>query len=129
MITGLAMGERPFEGPWPEGFVAGPTEDPADENVAMDPDENLPWPNRHAVEAWWVKHRGRFVPGTRYLLGRPMTETWLKEVLRHGYQRQRAATALELAILHPGQPLFEVRAGIPPAAVAWFEVAGEVTAL
>ena len=27
-----------------------------------------------------------------------------------GYQRQRAAAALELAILKPGRPLFEVRA-------------------
>jgi len=30
--------------------------------------------------------------------------------LKNGYQRQRAAAALELAILKPGRPLFEVRA-------------------
>jgi len=113
MITGLALDERPFEGEWPEGFLAGPTEDPEDENVAMDPDENLPWPSRQAVADWWAKHCGDFTPGSRYLLGRPITEACLEEVLRHGYQRQRAAAALELAIRRPGQPLFEVRAPGP----------------
>ena len=32
------------------------------------------------------------------------------EVLKTGRQRQRAAAALELAILQPGKPLFNVRA-------------------
>ncbi|MCH8043926.1 MAG: TIGR02270 family protein [Planctomycetes bacterium] len=109
-ITGLALDSQPFEGEWPEGFVAGPTEDPEDENVEMDADENLPWPNREAIADWWRKHRDRFEPGTRYLVGRPMTVEWLDEVLRNGYQRQRAAAALELAIRQPGTPLFEVRA-------------------
>jgi uncharacterized protein (TIGR02270 family) len=110
MITGLSLGRRPFEGARPEGFVAGPTEDPEDERVEMDPDENLPWPNRQTVADWWAKHRGGFTPKSRYLLGRPLAEEWLEHVLRHGYQRQRAAAALELAIRRPGQPLFEVRA-------------------
>ncbi|MBV8554404.1 MAG: hypothetical protein JO116_02485, partial [Planctomycetaceae bacterium] len=34
----------------------------------------------------------------------------LREALTKGYQRQRAAAAIELAILKPGRPLFEVRA-------------------
>lgn len=109
-ITGLALDSQPFEGEWPDGFVAGPTEDAEDENVEMDADENLPWPNREAIADWWRKHQDRFEPGTRYLVGRPMTVEWLDEVLRNGYQRQRAAAALELAIRQPGTPLFEVRA-------------------
>jgi hypothetical protein len=32
------------------------------------------------------------------------------QTLRDGYQRQRAAAALELALLSPDKPLFEVRA-------------------
>jgi hypothetical protein len=39
-----------------------------------------------------------------------MTEDWLEHVLRYGYQRQRAAAALELAIRRPGTPLFNVKA-------------------
>jgi uncharacterized protein (TIGR02270 family) len=110
MITRVHVAYNGLEADWPEGFTAGPTEDSEDENVVTDPDENLPWPDAEKVAAWWTKHRGRFQPGTRYLLGRPITEEWPEEVLRHGYQRQRAAAALELAIRRPGQPLFEVRA-------------------
>jgi hypothetical protein len=44
------------------------------------------------------------------LCGRPITGDWLEDVLRNGYQRQRAAAALELSLLRPEQPLFNVRA-------------------
>jgi uncharacterized protein (TIGR02270 family) len=110
MITGVDLSDQKLEGGWPEGFVAGPTEDPKDEDVEMDPDENLPWPDHEKVVDWWQKNRDRFEQGTRYLVGRPMTIEWLNHVLRNGYQRQRAAAALELAIRQPVEPLFEVRA-------------------
>jgi uncharacterized protein (TIGR02270 family) len=109
-ITGLDLAWNDLEGEWPEGFTAGPTEDPEDENVEMDVDENLPWPSADGVARWWREHGDQFAAGERHLLGRPLTEDWLEEVLRHGKQRQRAAAALELAIRRPGEPLFEVRA-------------------
>jgi uncharacterized protein (TIGR02270 family) len=110
MITGVDIAYEDLEGEWPEGFEAGPTEDPEDENVAMDPDENLPWPKPEAIHTWWRNHQGQFRSGIRYLLGKPMSRDWLRDVLRNGCQRQRAAAALELALQQPGQPLFEVRA-------------------
>lgn len=110
MIAGIDLSAEKFDAPWPPGFTAGPTEDPADDNVAMDPDENLPWPDAGQLTAWWQKHSSEFQPGVRYLCGQPLTEDWLEHVLRHGYQRQRAAAALELALLRPDQPLFNVRA-------------------
>jgi uncharacterized protein (TIGR02270 family) len=110
MITGVDIAYEDLEGERPEGFEAGPTEDPADENVDMDPDEDLPWPNPELINKWWHARRGELQPGTRYLLGKPMSLAWLQDVLRNGHQRQRAVAALELAIRHPGQPLFEVRA-------------------
>ena len=110
MITGVDIAGEGLETEWPLGFHAGPTEDPDDENVEMDPDENLPWPDPEAVARWWHAQRGQFQPGVRYLAGKPITDDWLQQVLRQGYQRQRAAAALELAIRHPGEPLFEVRA-------------------
>jgi uncharacterized protein (TIGR02270 family) len=110
MITGVDLAAQKMEGAWPAGFTAGPTEDPADNNVAMDEDENLLWPDATKLAAWWQKHSGELQPGTRYLCGQPMTEEWLEHVLRHGYQRQRAAAALELALLRPNEPLFNVRA-------------------
>jgi uncharacterized protein (TIGR02270 family) len=110
MITGVDIAYEDLEGERPEGFEAGPTENPEDENVEMDPDEDLPWPDPELVQGWWGKKKGRFRSGTRYLLGQPISFEHLNQVLRTGRQRQRAAAALELAISKPGIPLFEVRA-------------------
>jgi len=110
MITGIDLAYHDLEKRAPEGFEAGPTENPEDENVEMDTDENLPWPDPVSIQKWWSNNQSQFQKGTRYLLGKPITIEWLQEVLRIGRQRQRAAAALELAIRQPGQPLFEVRA-------------------
>ena len=110
MITGVDIAYEDLEGEKPEGFESGPIEDPEDENVEMDPDENLPWPNRELIQKWWSNNRSDFQNGIRHLIGKPITEEWLQQVLRIGRQRQRAAAALELVLRRPGQPLFEVRA-------------------
>lgn len=110
MITGVDLAYEDLEGEWPEGFEAGPTEEPEDEDVEMDPDEDLPWPEPELIAAWWNKKKGEFRTGTRYLVGKPVSAEHLHQVLRTGYQRQRVAAALELAMLRPGQLLFEVRA-------------------
>jgi uncharacterized protein (TIGR02270 family) len=110
MITGVHISYEKLEGEKPEGFEAGPTENPEDENVQMDPDQDLYWPNPNAVANWWKGRQAEFASGTRYLVGKPISPEWLEQVLQKGYQRQRAAAALELALLRPGKPLFEVRA-------------------
>jgi uncharacterized protein (TIGR02270 family) len=111
MITGVDLAYHDLDiRHSPEGFEAGPNEDPNDDNVEMDPDERLPWPNPALIEQWWAKRRGEFRPGVRYLLGQPITMESAEQALRRGKQRQRAAAALELAILRPGSVLFEVRA-------------------
>jgi uncharacterized protein (TIGR02270 family) len=110
MITGADLNQLSLSGQKPEGFDAGPTDNPEDENVAMDPHEGLPWPNPKLVAIWWEKNRGCFPKGTRHVAGRVITIEGCREVLKHGYQRQRAAAAVELARLQPGTPLFEVRA-------------------
>ena len=109
-ITGGDLAHCNLERKAPEVFNAGPTEDPKDENVKMDPDNNLPWPEPTLVQKWWDKNRGQFQSATRHLLGKPMSVEWLKTVLRDGRQRQRAAAAVELAIRQPGQTLFNVAA-------------------
>ena len=109
-ITGVDLSVEGMRGKAPEGFEAGPSEDPDDENITMDPDESLPWPEAAAVAAWWQRHMGEYKRGTRYLLGRPMTLPWLEEVLRAGSQPARAAAALELSLRQPRRPVFEVRA-------------------
>jgi uncharacterized protein (TIGR02270 family) len=110
MITGVDLAYQDLDGDQPEGFEAGPNDDPKDENVEPDPDEDLPWPHPGLARAWWESQKSRFAPGKRTLLGREITAESAREALKTGRQRQRAAAALELAILEPGTPLVEVRA-------------------
>ena len=110
MITGADLAYEDLEGDWPEGFEAGPTEDPADEDVALDPDEDLPWPQPELVQAWWQEREGQFQAGRRYLAGRPVEAAGCRKVLAAGFQRQRRAAALELGLMDPKAPLFETRA-------------------
>jgi len=109
-ITGIDLAYDDLDTDKPEGFEAGPTENPEDENVDMDPDEDLPWPNPQLIEKWWFAQRLEFTNGTRHLLGKPMSIDWLQQVLRIGKQRQRRAAAIELAMRQPGQPLFNTSA-------------------
>ncbi|MDJ0840169.1 MAG: TIGR02270 family protein [Acidobacteriota bacterium] len=109
MITGVEIALEDLDGEWPEGFKAGPTEDPLDEDVAMDESENLPWPDHKLMRGWWQTHHSKFEKGRRYLLGKPIDPPWLQQVLGNGFQRQREAAALESALRQPG-PLFDVGA-------------------
>ena len=110
MITGVKLARSKLDACQPAGFEAGPNDDPNDSDVDLDPDDGLDWPDAELVKKWWDSDRGRFRAGTRYLCGKPIAPDHLKAILQTGYQRQRAAAALELAILSPRQPLLEVRA-------------------
>jgi len=73
----------------------------------------LPWPDVQKIHAWWDLHGARFAGGTRYFLGHPVTAEHCVKVLREGFQRQRVAAAMHLALLRPGSVLF------PTSAPAW----------
>jgi uncharacterized protein (TIGR02270 family) len=110
LITGVDLSDQKLDAPQPEGFEAGPNDDPEDGDVEMDPDDGLDWPDPEKARKWWEANRGRFREGTRQLCGSPITPEHLRAVLRDGYQRQRAAAALELALLRSRDALYEVRA-------------------
>ena len=84
MITGVDLAYNDLEKKPLEGFEAGPTENPEDENVEMDPDEHLPWPDPTLIQKWWTDNQSGFQKGTRYLLGKPTSIEWLQQVLRVG---------------------------------------------
>ena len=109
-VTGAHLADLDLEGDRPEGYEPGPTENPLDEDVSMDPDDGLPWPNLPKVEGWWKANQSRFAKGTRYLLGKPIIVEWLQEVIAKERQRCRLAAALELAIRQPKEPLLALRA-------------------
>jgi len=110
MITGVDIAYADLNGERPEGFESGPTEEPEDEAVEMDADEDLPWPDPQLIQGWWEKNGAGFRSGDRYLMGRPIGYDHLEQILRSGRQRQRRAAAMEMSMLNPGLPLFEVRA-------------------
>jgi len=121
LITGLNLESNGLITDSPENFEAGPTENPEDEDVAMDPDEHLPWPDAEMVKNWWEKNQNLFQAGARYLLGKPISQNHCVEVLKTAGQRQRVAASFEMALMQPSTPLFQI---IAPAArqKAWLQV-------
>jgi uncharacterized protein (TIGR02270 family) len=110
LITGVDLAYDDLEGDWPEGFEAGPTENPEDEDVALDADEDLPWPEPDLIAQWWSHKQAEFPKGQRLLCGQPICPETCLDVLKNGFQRQRHAAALELALLSPNEPLFNTSA-------------------
>lgn len=110
MITGVDLAYDDLETDWPEGFEAGPNQEPEDEDVAMDRDEDLPWPDPALLAQWWVDRQDGYRAGVRYLCGEPVSREQALAILAGGQQRQRRAAALELALASPADPLFNTSA-------------------
>ena len=110
MITGLDLAYRDLDRKPPRDFESGPNDDPADENVALDDDENLPWPDPGKIGDWWLANLAHYQNGNAYFLGSPKPAADWIGALSDAYQRQRHAAALELAIRMPRAAMFEVRA-------------------
>lgn len=95
-----------------QGADAVPAED--DEPIELDPDRDLPWPNRALVAKWWQQQSiARGGSPQRCFVGRPFGEAAWQHVLREGNQRQRALASLHLAVHAPASRMF------PVAAPAW----------
>jgi uncharacterized protein (TIGR02270 family) len=109
MITGVDLAYDDLETDSPEGFEAGPTDKPDDENVAMDQDEDLPWPDPALIREWWQAKGARYPAGTRHLLGRPLSPEACQHALATGFQRQRCAAAFELSLVRPDAQLLNWR--------------------
>jgi len=110
LITGLNLVAENLAGEQPEGFEAGPNDDPQDENTEMDLDEDLPWPDANLVSGWWEQHKGNFNVGSRYIDGKPVSPAQCNHVLKHGMQSHRSAAALELALSRADAPWFNTLA-------------------
>lgn len=110
MITGVGVASISLDASRPQGFEAGPTDDPEDDDVEPDLDDGLPWPDPAAAAQWWEEHQGDFEPESRYLLGRPISANWMYDILLSGRQGQRIAANLELAMLQRGMLMFDLQA-------------------
>lgn len=110
-ITGVDLIQNELMIEAPADQTQLPNDDATDDDVSLDEDENLPWPDVAKVTGLWRNHGQHFMVGQRYFLGKPITADWLKQKLATGTQRQRHASALELA-LSGETPLFNTRARI-----------------
>jgi uncharacterized protein (TIGR02270 family) len=110
MITGADLALGDLERKPPDDLAAGPNEDAADDDVSMDPDDGLPWPDPERIRRWWSAEGARFAAATRYFMGETLSRANGLRVLREGAQRQRAAAAEHLCLLQPGTPLFNTSA-------------------
>jgi uncharacterized protein (TIGR02270 family) len=114
LITGLDLAAAHLDGDEPEGFQSGPTDNPEDEDVAMDADGDLPWPRASDLAQWWVRHEAAFVRGTRYLNGKPAQANGPLAGDPSASQRLRFAAVLESAGNRPGYFSVETRAKSAP---------------
>lgn len=115
-ITGADLAAQQLETLEPPPIATGPTEEPADSEVGLDEDEDLPWPDAAKVQAWWARSdlAKSSASGARLFRGGPADDArHLQGVLRGGTQRLRAHAALLLALAQPEGTLF------PVAAPAW----------
>jgi uncharacterized protein (TIGR02270 family) len=96
------QGASPAEG--------GPNDNPQDDDVALEEDDSLPWPDAPAVQAWWQRHSDSMPMGVRCFAGAPASEEQCLTVLKSAGQRQRYAASLILSLMRPGRPLFNVAA-------------------
>lgn len=71
----------------------------SDAGLALNEDENLPWPDVAKVKSTWINLSHRFIAGQRYFLGKNINVDQLKSKLKNTNQRQRHAAALELALI------------------------------
>ena len=113
-ITGIDLAQPPLQRTSPPEQPLNPNDDPEDADVSMDADDNLPWPDAEKITALWRHHGSNFIAGQRYFLGQPLTQEGLQHTLTTGYQRQRHAAALELALMDPHSRLINTHAKAAP---------------
>lgn len=109
-LTGADLALLDLERKPPEKVDGGPTDDPHDENVQLDEDESLPWPDIARVQAWWDANAARFPTGVRCFAGAVPDLAHCVHVLTEHPQRRRSAAAVLMRQMRPDSVLFNCAA-------------------
>lgn len=110
IITGAALQPLGLE---IDPMVAPAEASPAgldDDQVAVDPDDGLPWPNVNAVQSWWALKASTLPTRTRLVAGSEPGVEGCKTLLRTGAQPVRDLAALHLKRLLPTEVVFNCAA-------------------
>lgn len=111
-ITGIDLEQNQLTAETAEALPLQPNDDAEDDDVTLDEDENLPWPDVDRIKALWQNQGQHLTGGQRYFLGRGISVELLQDKLRNAGQRQRQAAAMELALLEAGRPLENTHARV-----------------
>lgn len=109
MITGIDLEQYQLVSETPPVTASHPNNDTNDEDVSLDEDENLPWPDPQKVSNLWMSHGQNFIAGQRYFMGQQINPQLLNDLLVSAPQRQRHLAALELALIDSAKPLQNTR--------------------
>ncbi len=109
LITGIDLEENELVADIIPVVSPQPNDDVDDEDVSLDDDENLPWPNQEKITSLWMSLGSGFISGQRYFMGKSISENSLNRIIINGYQRQRHAAAMELALTSVPIPLQNTR--------------------
>ena len=112
LITGIDPDKSKWT-PAPQRIPV-PSDNPDDNDIGLDEDQNLPWPDTEKIATVWRNHGANFKAGQRYFLGKAITPEWLKHRIIEGNMRQRHAAALELALIDPPSRFINTRAKLTP---------------
>jgi uncharacterized protein (TIGR02270 family) len=115
-ITGVDLARDDLETLQAPALPEHPSDDPGDDDVSLDEDESLPWPDVAKVQAWWSQQstlQAAAQAGQRLFCGDAPGVLVASRVLREGTQRLRALAALWLCVLQPGGKLFQIAAPAP----------------
>jgi uncharacterized protein (TIGR02270 family) len=114
-ITGIDLDEHELDESAAARSEIGTPDDAVDRDDVLedegvdDRDDHLTVPSPEKVEGWWAQHGDEFQRGQRHLAGRAADAPALRDVLLRGRQPLRAAAALQLALIEPEAPYFDVR--------------------
>lgn len=112
-ITGADLARMDLETLEAPALPERPDEDPSSDDVSLDEDDSLPWPDVAKVRAWWsrqTKLQAAAASGQRLFEGEPPSPAQIRRVLVDGTQRRRAQAARWACVLQPGTRLFPVAA-------------------
>lgn len=112
MITGINIEQHQLTLEVPTVIALHPNNDTSDDDVSLDEDENLPWPDVAKVSSFWMNHGKNFIAGQRYFMGQKISPQLLSNAVVNAGQRQRHMAALELALTDTSMPLQNTRAKV-----------------
>ncbi|MGQ7846627.1 TIGR02270 family protein [Granulosicoccus sp. 3-233] len=105
MITGARLSEHDLDRDDEVGMATSLlNDDPTDDNVRLDEDENLPWPDSDRLADWCLSAVRDTSADMPLLCGYQRTAELLQHVLQQGLQRQRSVAADLMKSRQPGKP-------------------------